>query len=245
MKAVITASGGMDSATAAYQYAHRGYQLHLVGFDYGQRHVKELSALITLGERLSATVSVIDLKSLGELLGRNSLTSDHTVPDGHYAEETMRQTVVPNRNAIMLNISAGIAQAEGAELVVTGVHSGDHFIYPDCRPQFVDAVRKSISFATEGVVGLDAPFLHLTKADIVREGARLSVPYEITWSCYKGGAQHCGTCGTCFERKEAFRVAGVADPTPYIVEGFEWYKGDKKVEDAPQGGLPKGGELEA
>lgn len=242
MKAIIVASGGMDSATAAYQYAHRGYELHLVGFDYGQRHVKELSALMQVGGRLGAPVSIIDLKSLGEFLGRNSLTSDHTVPDGHYREETMRQTVVPNRNAIMINIAAGIAQAENAERVVTGVHSGDHYIYPDCRPQFVRALGESISFATEGAVGLDAPFLHLTKADIVKEGARLNLPYEITWSCYKGGAQHCGTCGTCFERKESFNVAGVPDPTNYIQEGFEWYKGSLPVERA---GLPVGGEMES
>lgn len=242
MKAIVVASGGMDSATAAYQYAHRGWELHLVGFDYGQRHVKELSALMALGERLSAPVTVIDLKAIGEFLGRNSLTSESTVPDGHYREETMRQTVVPNRNAIMINIAAGIAQAEGAELVVTGVHSGDHYIYPDCRPQFINAIKQSISFATDGAVALDAPFINLSKADIVKEGARLGVPYEMTWSCYKGGAQHCGTCGTCFERKEAFVVAGVPDPTKYIEEGFEWYQGSLPVEKA---GLPIGGEMES
>ena len=242
MKAIIVASGGMDSATAAYLYAHRGWALHLVGFDYGQRHAKELSALMQLGERLNAPVSIIDLKAIGEFLGRNSLTSDSVVPDGHYREETMRQTVVPNRNAIMINIAAGIAQAEGAEFVVTGVHSGDHYIYPDCRPQFINAMREAISFATEGAVALEAPFINGDKSEIVKEGTRLNVPYELTWSCYKGGAQHCGTCGTCYERKEAFALAGANDPTSYIVEGLEWYQGSHKAQPA---GLPVGGELEA
>lgn len=241
-KAVIVASGGMDSATAAYLYKAKGYELHLVGFDYGQRHAKELSALITIGAKVGAEVSVIDLTNITALLGRNALTGDTIVPDGHYREETMRATVVPNRNAMMINIATAIAQGEGAEVVVVGVHGGDHFIYPDCRPAFIEAQAEAIAAATDNAVHLEAPFLHRSKADIAREGGALGVPYEYTWSCYKGGAQHCGTCGTCFERKEAFVVSGVPDPTLYVQEGFEWYQGSLPVEKA---GLPVGGEMES
>jgi len=248
-KAVIVASGGMDSAAAAWLYKAKGYDIHLVGFDYGQKHVKELSCLMAYAQDLNAKVDIIDLKQITVLLGRNSLTADADVPDGHYREETMRKTVVPNRNAMMLNIAVAIAQGEEAEVAVIGVHGGDHFIYPDCRPPFVLASMGAIEAATEGKVRLEAPFLYKSKADIAEIGNALFVPFEKTWSCYKGGSVHCGTCGTCFERKEAFHVARVPDTTKYAIEGFEWYKGEHKVEEPkPQQreehGLPVGGELE-
>lgn len=218
---VVVASGGMDSATLAYHYAARGDRLRLVGFDYGQRHRRELQSLDAIGERLRADVSVVDLTGLTAHLHGSALTDPARVdvPDGHYAEHTMRATVVPNRNAIMLAIATGIAVAEGASTVATGVHAGDHFIYPDCRPAFfdpfVDAMRAgNDGFAVDGFT-LEAPFITMSKAEIAAYGARLGVDYRLTWSCYKGGAIHCGRCGTCVERFEAFRLAEVDDPTVY------------------------------
>lgn len=233
MKAVLIVSGGMDSATLAYLYARRYDELHLVGFDYGQRHIKELDSLRAIAKNLNATVSLIDLSHLKNHLRGSSLTSDDiAVPDGHYAEESMRITVVPNRNAIMLSIATGIAVAEGAEVVATGVHGGDHFIYPDCRPPFINSMAQAIKYGTEGHAlpnfRLEAPFLHLTKSDIASIGNDLGVPYEQTWSCYKGGEIHCGRCGTCVERAEAFYLAGVSDPTEY--EDTEFWKTQCGVE---------------
>lgn len=220
-KAVLIVSGGMDSATLAYYYKSKGYDLHLVGFDYGQRHKKELVSLRVVGDLLRAKVDIIDLSHLKDHLRGSSLTSDDiVVPDGHYAEETMRITVVPNRNMIMIAIATGIAVAEQADVVATGVHAGDHYIYPDCRPQFIEPLAKAIEQGTEGHskegFTLEAPFVNIDKAEIARLGAQLGVPYEITWSCYKGGDIHCGTCGTCYERQEAFLLAKVNDPTEYL-----------------------------
>ena len=225
-KATLIVSGGMDSATLAYFYAEQGYELHLVGFNYGQRHSKELLSLEKIAKTLECSWQVVDLTKLKEALGGSSLTSDDVeVPDGHYAEETMRITVVPNRNAIMLSIATGIAVANGSEIVATGVHAGDHFIYPDCRPEFISAIGKAFLLGTEGhaVEGfsLQAPFVLATKAEICEVGMGLGVPYEDTWSCYKGGEKHCGRCGTCVERIEAFINAGADDPTEYE-DGIEF-----------------------
>lgn len=217
--AVVLCSGGLDSTTLACQVAAEGYRLKLLGFDYGQRHVKELDSALFFADRLGATFDVIDLTQLNGLLPGSSLTTaDVEVPDGHYAEETMRITVVPNRNAMMLAIAFGVAAAHGAEFVGTAVHAGDHYIYPDCRPSFIDAFRAMERLSLEGMwkVGLKAPFVNMTKGAIVRLGAKLGVPYAETWSCYKGGDIHCGSCGTCFERREAFAEAEVDDPTVYL-----------------------------
>lgn len=220
MKAVVVCSGGMDSATLAWYYASKGYDLILVGFDYGQRHKKELNSLEKIAKALRCTFKIVDMTALKSLLHGSSLTSDEVaVPDGHYAEETMRITVVPNRNAIMLSIATGIAVAESAEVVATGIHTGDHYIYPDCRPAFFEPLAQAFKAATQGHAPsnfkLEAPFINMLKSDIAQLGGELNVDYSVTWSCYKGGEIHCGSCGTCFERREAFAVAGVPDPTKY------------------------------
>jgi len=215
----------MDSATLAWHYHARGYRLYLVGFDYGQRHRRELDSLAIIAARLAADMTIVDLSHMRSLLGGSALTSTSVdVPDGHYAEETMRATVVPNRNAIMLAIATGIAVAEGALVVATGVHAGDHFIYPDCRPgfftSFADAMRAGNEGFTADGFTLEAPFIEMTKADIASLGNSYGIDYAITWSCYKGGAVHCGRCGTCVERIEAFVVAGITDPTEYVDREF-------------------------
>lgn len=225
MKAVLIASGGMDSATLAHLYRFAGYELILVGFDYGQRHRKELESLKLMAEKLNAELRIVDLTSLTQHLHGSSLTSAEVeVPDGHYAKETMKATVVPNRNAIMLSIATGIAVAEQAELVATGVHAGDHFIYPDCRPQFIDRMNEAMQAAMEGFVHpdfrIEAPFVNISKGEIAGRGHQLGVDFANTWSCYKGGDIHCGKCGTCVERIEAFIEAQIDDPTDYEDQQF-------------------------
>lgn len=222
MKAIVICSGGLDSVTLAHVIAARGDVARLITFDYAQRHKKEINFAARCAERLGVPHSVVDISNLSSLLTGSALTDDVDVPDGHYAEETMRATVVPNRNAIMLSIAFGAAQAEKCDTVATAVHGGDHFIYPDCRPGFIDAFNTMQAHAQEGFgrIELHAPFVNIPKDEIVRIGHKLDVPYEDTWSCYKGGEKHCGRCGTCVERREAFYLAGVPDPTDYLDPDF-------------------------
>ena len=225
MKTIVVCSGGLDSVTLAYKVAAE-HKLHsLISFDYGQRHKKELDYAARTARDLGVKHHIVDLTSVGALLGGSSLTSDEIdVPDGHYAQETMRITVVPNRNAIMLAVAFGAAASAGADAVAAAVHGGDHFIYPDCRPDFINAFGAMQNHALEGVkdVSLYTPFVHVTKADIALEAGRLGVPIDLTWSCYKGHDTHCGRCGTCVERREALELACVKDPTVY--EDREYWK---------------------
>ncbi|MER7487927.1 7-cyano-7-deazaguanine synthase QueC [Streptomyces sp. NPDC126497] len=217
--AVLSFSGGMDSTTLAAHYAAKGYDLLLLSFDYGQRHRRrELEAAAGIAGYLGAEHHVVDLSSVAPLLPGTALTDpDVDVPDGHYAEESMKSTVVPNRNAIMASIALGAASARGAELVGLGVHAGDHAVYPDCRPEFVDALRELAAVALKGmhVPQIGTPFVGMTKMEIAALADRIGAPVAMSWSCYKGGAVHCGTCGTCTERKEAFADAQLTDPTEY------------------------------
>ena len=221
-RAIAIVSGGLDSVTLAYLLHAEGYELHLLSFDYGQRHKKELAFAELCAKRLSADFDVVDLSSITRFLKGSALTDAIPVPDGHYAAPNMAITVVPNRNAMMLSVAYAVAIAEQARVVAFGVHAGDHFIYPDCRPTFIAAFDAMQQVAVEGFgdphLRLEAPFMHMSKDQIVRLGTSLQVPYIDTWSCYKGGDKHCGTCGTCVERKEAFELAGVIDPTEYEVE---------------------------
>jgi 7-cyano-7-deazaguanine synthase len=222
-RVVAVVSGGLDSTTMAYQLRAQGYSLSAISFDYGQRHRKELAFAEQMAADLDAPWTLIDLHAAGltNILTGSALTDDTvSVPDGHYADESMKITVVPNRNAIMLSIACALAVTRKAGAVAFGAHAGDHVIYPDCRPEFVRAFEAMISVAVEGLASIEilAPFLSMTKTDIVRLGDELKVPFERTWSCYKGGEVHCGTCGTCYERREAFAQAHVADPTAYESE---------------------------
>jgi 7-cyano-7-deazaguanine synthase len=217
MKTIVICSGGLDSVSLAHMVASEHQLTRLVSFDYGQRHRKELDFAALCAKRLEVPHDIIDLRAIGAALTGSALTDDIDVPDGHYAEESMRVTVVPNRNAIMLTVAFGVAAARGDQVVAAAVHGGDHFIYPDCRPAFTEAFAAMQKLALDGYanVSLYTPFVHQTKADIVTAGTRHNTPFAETWSCYKGGALHCGRCGTCVERREAFNLAGVPDPTIY------------------------------
>lgn len=217
MRTIVICSGGLDSVSLAHKVAAEHELAGLLSFDYGQRHVKEVEYAAACARRLGVPHKVVDIRQIGAALSGSALTDDVAVPDGHYAEETMKITIVPNRNAIMLAIAFGMAAAEKADAVATAVHGGDHFIYPDCRPGFISAFQAMQDAALEGYaeVTLFTPYLNGSKGDIVADGAKHGTPFAETWSCYKGGVRHCGRCGTCVERREAFHIAGVIDPTDY------------------------------
>ena len=217
-KTLVLLSGGLDSSTLAYFVAREmGHEVECLSIYYGQRHRRELAAAEAIAKSLGARFDVVDISSVGMLLEASALTNpDVAVPEGHYAAENMAITVVPNRNMTFLSIAAAVAASRGYYRIAAAVHSGDHYIYPDCRPEFVNSFRETVQLAlgvSEFLVY--TPFLLKTKADIVSVGSRLGVPFELTWSCYKGGEKHCGRCGTCVERAEAFYLAGVPDPTEY------------------------------
>ena len=216
-KALVVYSGGLDSTVLLYKLASQSRAAGALGFLYGQRHAKELEFAQYNCDRLGIEFLKTDLSGLKKLFGENSLTDEKIdVPEGDYREDNMKSTVVPNRNMIMLSLAAARAIAVGADSVAYAAHSGDHAIYPDCRPEFADAVAAALRICHYKPIELERPFVDMTKADIVRLGAELGVDFSKTWSCYKGGEKHCGKCGTCVERREAFRLAGVPDPTEYM-----------------------------
>ena len=218
MNALLICSGGFDSVTLAYRLAAENALGALLTFDYGQRHRKEIDAARACAERLQVPLLVMDISHIGAQLSGSALTDDIDVPHGHYSEDNMKLTVVPNRNAIMLTIAFGVAASRGLDTVALAVHGGDHFIYPDCRPDFIRLFADMQTQALDGVadVSLFAPYVNTDKTGIARDAVRFAVPVADTWSCYEGGEQHCGRCGTCVERIEAMTLAGVADPTPYL-----------------------------
>lgn len=220
MSAVVITSGGMDSTTAVFWAKQFFGDIEAMSFDYGQRHVKELACAAEIAQTYRIPHHIVDLKGVTELIAVSALTNPEIeVPEGHYAEETMKATVVPNRNAMMLNIAIARAVSIGSEAVVIGVHAGDHAVYPDCRIEFVELQERTAKVACEGFIHpefqLCAPFINMTKAEIAQLGHTLGVPWHRTWTCYKGGEIHCGRCSTCVERLEAFHLAGVAETTEY------------------------------
>lgn len=216
MKSVAIFSGGLDSTVLLAHLLEQGDEVLALSVDYGQRHRRELTHASEIAARLGVEWRLADLSSIVPLLAGSSQTSLQVpVPHGHYAEESMKQTVVPNRNLIMLAVAAGWAISRRCHRVAYGAHTGDHTIYPDCRPEFAAAVRQALALADWHPVDLYCPFIGMTKAEIVSLGARLRVDFGATWSCYEGRDVHCGACGTCVERREAFRLAGVPDPTQY------------------------------
>jgi len=216
MKTVVVFSGGLDSTVLLYDLLQAGDDLLALSIDYGQRHRVELDHAEQIAKTLNVEWQVADLSGITHLIAGSSQTDDGiAVPHGHYAEESMKQTVVPNRNMIMLAVAAGWAINRQADRIAYGAHGGDHAIYPDCRPPFAAAMQNALQLADWHRVDLYAPYINWKKEEIVQRGVELNVDFSLTWSCYEGGAVHCGKCGTCIERKEAFALIGAADPTEY------------------------------
>ena len=214
--ALVVFSGGMDSATALWWALREFSAVSAVSFSYGSKHnARELAAADAICRKLAVPRIEIPLDFIGRYFHSSLLKSGGAIPEGAYNEENMASTVVPFRNGIMLSAAAGLAEDSGRSAVILGNHSGDHAIYPDCRPEFIDGMARAIEAGTGGKVKLLSPFCRMTKGQIAKLGAELGVDYSLTWSCYNGREKHCGKCGTCRERKDAFREAGLPDPTVY------------------------------
>jgi 7-cyano-7-deazaguanine synthase len=216
MEVVVLCSGGMDSVTALYWARANHRVVAALSFDYGAKHnACEIPFAVEHAARLALPHQTIALPFINELFASDLLKSGGTIPEGHYEAATMKQTVVPFRNAILLSIATGFAESRGAAGLVIAAHGGDHAIYPDCREAFMEAMGEAMRLGTYAGLALLRPFIALDKAAIARAGANLGVDFARTWSCYKGGRVHCGKCGTCVERREAFVRAGLEDPTTY------------------------------
>jgi 7-cyano-7-deazaguanine synthase len=207
----------MDSVTALYHAAQQEPVVSALSFDYGAKHhTRELHFARLHAETLGIPYKVVPLTFIAEHFKSDLLLSGGEIPKGHYEEESMKQTVVPFRNGIMLAIAAGYAESVGAGGLVIAAHAGDHAIYPDCREEFMRAMAEAIALGTYAQIKVLRPFIDMDKAAIARRGAELGIDYSQTWSCYVGGEVHCGECGTCVERREAFQLAGIPDPTTYL-----------------------------
>jgi 7-cyano-7-deazaguanine synthase len=213
-------SGGMDSTVMLSSMLEDGIDVKgALSIDYGQKHRKEIDAAVEICAELGIEHRIADLRGISALFGHSGLTDSETeVPEGHYEEDSMKQTVVPNRNMILISVATAWAITKEAEAIAYAAHSGDHAIYPDCRVEFADALDEAIRLCDWSSVWLYRPFVNMSKQLIVTEGARMGSPLGKTWSCYKGGALHCGKCGTCIERREAFHLAEVDDPTVYAAD---------------------------
>ncbi|MFZ9941327.1 MAG: 7-cyano-7-deazaguanine synthase QueC [Luteolibacter sp.] len=216
MKTCVLLSGGMDSVTVFHRALRDSDVVACLSFDYGAKHnAREIPFAKLHADRAGVPHHVVSLDFMDRLFKSDLLRSGGDIPEGHYAEESMKKTVVPFRNGIMLSIAAGFAESIGADAVTIAAHSGDHAIYPDCREPFMRAMGEAMEQGTYAGIKLLRPFIDMDKAAIARCGADMGVDFAETWSCYKGGEIHCGVCGTCVERREAFLLAGLPDPTVY------------------------------
>lgn len=213
--AVVVFSGGMDSFTVLHKALKDGCTVFAVSFNYGQRHSKELLAASQICAQLDINHKVVDISAINQLISGSALTSDIDVPEGHYEQPSMQQTVVPNRNMILLSLAVGYAVSINANKVYYGAHSGDHAIYPDCRPVFVEKMNAVCAIANYQAVEIVTPYLHNSKIDILADGLAMGLSYENTWTCYNGRDLACGKCGACQERLEAFAENGISDPLAY------------------------------
>lgn len=215
-KSLIILSGGMDSVTLLYD--KKDEIAVAVTFDYGSNHNKREEEFAKYHcDELGIEHIIIPLTFIHDYFKSSLLEGASAIPDGHYEDETMKSTVVPFRNGIMLSVACGLAESRELEKVLIANHFGDHAIYPDCRKGFIDAMSEAMKCGTYKGITIDAPYTTITKTDIAKIGKSLGIDYSKTYSCYKGGEKHCGKCGTCVERKEALRDAGIEDPTEYEV----------------------------
>lgn len=217
MKVVVIYSGGMDSFTILNKAVQAGHEVLAVSFNYGQRHSKELNYATEVCNELDIVHSVVDITAMQSLMSNSTLmaNSNEDIPEGHYEAENMKSTVVPNRNMILISLAIGYAVNESASQVWYGAHSGDHMIYPDCRPEFVEAMAKASLLANFEPIAVVAPYLNGDKIDILRDGLAMGLDYGKTWTCYNGREQACGKCGSCVERLEAFEKNNMLDPLLY------------------------------
>lgn len=214
-KAVVVYSGGMDSYTVLHTALTEGKEVYALSFNYGQRHSKELDVAAAVCAKHGIPHKIVDISAINSLMAGSSLTSDIEIPEGHYAEDSMKNTVVPNRNMVLLSMAIAYAVSLEAPEVYYGAHSGDHHIYPDCRPEFVHAMNGVSKIANYEPVEIVTPFLNSSKGEILAAGLAMNLDYADTWTCYNGREQACGKCGACNERLEAFAEQGVVDPLPY------------------------------
>ncbi|MFT6194221.1 MAG: 7-cyano-7-deazaguanine synthase [Cognaticolwellia sp.] len=205
----------MDSFTVLHRALKDGKEVYALTFDYGQKHVKEIACASKVCQQLGVAHKVIDISSINQLLAGSSLTDDIDIPEGHYEAESMKSTVVPNRNMILLSLAVGYAVSVEAAQVYYGAHSGDHAIYPDCRPEFVMKMNEVCQIANYQAIEIFSPYLANSKSDILTDGLKMGLRYDDTWTCYNGRAQACGKCGACQERLEAFADNNVTDPLVY------------------------------
>lgn len=215
-KVIVALSGGMDSATVLADMLDNGHEVECIGFTYGSKHnMYENNAAWELSKHYKVPFKIYDLSGFMEGLDSNLMKSGGEVPEGHYEQENMSLTVVPGRNLIFASIVASIAESRGAAAIALGVHSGDHAIYPDCRPEFVEALKVVIAASTENKIEVLTPFLTGDKISILEWGMANGVPYHLTRTCYKDQEVSCGKCGSCTERLEAFQLNGMIDPIKY------------------------------
>ncbi|WKD30130.1 7-cyano-7-deazaguanine synthase QueC [Halomonas sp. KG2] len=213
---VVIYSGGMDSYTVLHRAIKEGLEVHALSFDYGQRHAKELDIAKAVCKQHNIPHQVVDIRAIHGLIDNSALTNpDISMPEGDYAADNLSTTVVPNRNMILLSLAIAKAVNVGAGRVDYGAHGGDHILYPDCRPEFVNAMNQVAGIANFEPVTLHAPYLASSKADILRDGLAMGLNYRDTWTCYEGRALACGKCGSCRERLAAFAANDVADPLAY------------------------------
>ena len=215
MKSVAVLSGGLDSGVMLYHMLSKGDDVHGLTFSYGSKHNDmEYKHAVKLCSGVNVELTRIHIP-LDGFLKSDLLKSGGDIPEGYYTDDNMKSTVVPFRNGIMLSIATGFAESNGYEQIHIGNHYGDHTVYPDCRASFTIPMGCAIKNGTDGKVELVSPFCNIDKTDIVVMGEGLGVPWVDTYSCYKGQEEHCGVCGTCVERIEAFKNAGIKDPTRY------------------------------
>ena len=220
MKSLVVLSGGMDSTVALCE-AFVNSDVEAISFNYGSKHNDaEFGRARATCQSMKVPHIRVDLPFINTLFKSDLLKSGGKIPEGHYEAPTMKKTVVPFRNGIMLSIAAGYAESIGAEQVVIGNHFGDHAVYPDCRKAFIEPMQQAIASGTYAEIKLHSPFMEWTKADICTYGHRLGVDFSMTYSCYNGGPVHCGRCSTCVERIEAFVVSETPDPTEYMDREF-------------------------
>lgn len=214
-KVVVIYSGGMDSFTVLNKVIQQGYEVHALSFNYGQKHSKELEYAANVCQKVGISHKVVDISAINFLLAGSALTDNIDMPEGHYEAENMAQTVVPNRNMILLSLAVGYAVSIQANQVYYGAHGGDHAIYPDCRPEFVQKMNDVCAIANYEAVEIVTPYLHNSKTEILADGIAMQLEYGDTWTCYNGREKACGKCGACQERLEAFAENGLVDPCQY------------------------------